>query len=246
MVFRELEIEKEAIETSRISKKRRHELRQTEDNEKARKIQSSNKDESWHVETMHNLYDLMFKIAKENCKEAQKCKDTCNPDGMTKELKHSTLAILMSYCCLEAYINRISYDKLGRSPDLEKQKKWIDLRGDETKGYKGAASTRKKWLDIAKEVTKTNEIFDKKSELWKSFEHLNDLRNFIVHYKGVPKPQDPRSKWRCGKYPLTEAQKKINPCEAKKAVETTDKMIRKLNKLMQAEAPRFLESAEEA
>jgi hypothetical protein len=195
---------------------------------------------------MHNLYDLMFKIAKENCKEAQKYKDTCNPDDMTKELKHSTLAILMSYFCLEAYINWIGYDKLGRSPDLEKQEKWIGLRGDETKGYKHAASTSKKWLDIAKEVTKTNEVFNKKSKLWKSFEDLTYLRNFIVHYKEVPRPQDPRSKWRCGKYPLTEAQKKINPCEAKKAVETTEKMIRKLNRFMQAEAPRFLESVEEA
>ena len=179
------------------------------------------------VEMRSDLEIFMFRHALINANEASKYKGATTPDDMQKELEHSMIAILMSHLCLEAYINRIGVLRLAMHPEKERQTLWESLE---------RANPQSKWVIITKLATKTGQTFVKSEEPLKSFEWLMELRNYIVHYRGLPK----KSVGMRGPYPITEAQAKLSADNAKKAVDIVKKMIVKFHELDQSTYPQWL------
>src|SRR4030043_654648 len=78
------------------------------------------------------LYMSMYEVAREHRDEATKV------DGkdQAEEIKHSMIRILFCYTCLEAFINTVGKDKLGRIWD----EKW---------GRNKKSSPDDKWLGLS-------------------------------------------------------------------------------------------------
>jgi len=128
------------------------------------------------------LYMSMYEIAKQHKDKAIEAASHNNLDYMKNEIDESMISLLFSYTCLEAYINTIGMDRLGKD--------WTRYEGKNI-------STEAKWIGISnalasKKYGKPYSIFKKRLEPFKSFLFLKAIREeYIVHRKaqfgkGVP------------------------------------------------------------
>ena len=112
------------------------------------------------------LYMLMYELAEQHRDEAIKV------DGKNEveEIKHSMICILFCYTCLEAFINTVGKDRLGRI--------WDRYRD---------SSTESKWMGVSnflssKKHGKPYSVFNKDKEPFKSFLRLEKIReDYLVH-----------------------------------------------------------------
>ncbi|MFC2024485.1 hypothetical protein ACFLTJ_02775 [Chloroflexota bacterium] len=115
-----------------------------------------------------NLYHHMYEIAKEHADIAKQL------DGkdIKSELKESMISILFSYTCLEAYINAVGSDELGKD--------WVRFENN---------NLESKWIGVARELAtrKAGRIvspFSDSKEPFKSFKKLGRIRDkIIIHRK---------------------------------------------------------------
>jgi len=85
--------------------------------------------------------------------------------ALEEEKQNSLLTIMFSAFALEAHINRIGHDRLD-SKEWKKRKEW---------------GIRQKWLDFPMLIS--SKSFDKNSQLYKDFDEIVKLRNYLVHFK---------------------------------------------------------------
>ena len=132
-------------------------------------------------------------------------------NALWDEKNNSLYAIILSVFSLEAHINRIGHDKL-KSDEWKKRKK----------GF-----IRDKWYDFPNLIN--NKTFDKNSKLWKDFDEIVNLRNYLVHFKDYDYKEF--VKHPCGKK-VEGIYEHINWNNAEKAYNTSINMIKELDKLL--------------
>jgi len=117
------------------------------------------------------LYVLMYEVAQKHRDEAIKV----DGKNQAEEIQHSMICILFCYTCLEAFINTVGKDKLGEIWE-EKWGKYKESSADD------------KWLGVSKELAgkkhgKSDSVFNKSKEPFKSFLRLKRIREDLVHRK---------------------------------------------------------------
>ncbi len=162
------------------------------------------------------LYTRMYEIAKEHKDLAKRYAGK----ERKAETKESMISILFAYTCLEAYINAIGIDHLG--------KEWGNYSGKDT-------SPTSKWLGVSKwlaskKYEKRHSVFNQNKEPFKSFLKLKTIREeHLVHWKAqAHEPvltngileDTPIAEFYCGK--------------AEWACDTVKQMVTKLNENMNA------------
>ena len=120
----------------------------------------------------------LFTIAKEHAQLASENVDREYVPTMQIEMKHSIIAIVMSFTALEALSN-----------DLYKRITGNDFNSDEFKKFNN--SPIKKWKKLAKlayQLKNPSEQLCLPSNFTKALNKVRVLRNLIIHYK--PKPEN--------------------------------------------------------
>ena len=118
-----------------------------------------------------DMADVYIKEAGRCVKEAREAYEiSLNTDGedrtdaLLEEKQNSLFTIMFSVFALEAHINRIGHDRLD-SKELKKRER---------------IGIRSKWLDFPKLIS--GKTFDKNSQLYKDFDEIVELRNYLVHF----------------------------------------------------------------
>jgi hypothetical protein len=117
------------------------------------------------------LYMHMHAIAKEH-RDNAKTIASADINNINDEIKESMISILFSYTCLEAYINTIGKDRLGKD--------WTKYSSD---------STEAKWMVVSntlatRKYVKKHSIFSNNKDPFKSFRDLETIReDYIIHRK---------------------------------------------------------------
>jgi hypothetical protein len=120
------------------------------------------------VKARAELFMHMYRIAKKH-KDQAKQVSSDNINDMNNEIDEAMISLLFSYTCLEAYINTIGEDRLGKN--------W--------KQYKDN-STEAKWIGVSTALATTKNgkmysVFNKGRQPFKSFLELEKIREEIIH-----------------------------------------------------------------
>lgn len=114
------------------------------------------------------LYLLMYEVAKKHRDLAKQVAGKAR----NEEIKESMVSILFSFTCLEAHINAIGRDRLGRD--------WQKYEGN---------SVGDKWMGVSKRLASKKhgepwDVFNKRREPFASFLELKMIReDYLVHWK---------------------------------------------------------------
>lgn len=170
-------------------------------------------DRKAHPKVDDSLEDLRSLFAPESYDE---------PEPTQEEIEYTTVAVLLAFLCLEAYINEYISDKVSQpTRDLLLEKR---------------ASIELKWL-LAPQLA-AGQTFEKGREPFQRFTWLKRKRDQLVHF---------RSKWQ---KPVREGQRlqsresqklALNWETANKAAETPRVMIERLHEMDGSQTPEWLE-----
>jgi hypothetical protein len=131
-------------------------------------------------------------------------------------IKEIAIVHILSTATLEAHINSIAHDSLNG--------KYFD--------YFERLSLEAKWLYLPKLLG--YQSFNPRNEPFQSFSRHIQVRNKLVHYKGM------QEKWVSGKPPQFLTQIGLTLSEAEKAIRTAEEMIAAFADLRKAEHPFWL------
>jgi hypothetical protein len=147
----------------------------------------------------------------------------CKSSKRNDELNDAIQAIILATACLEAFINQEAIQVLGQ--DFETYDKgYIGAWGKTYKKGRGYSNLEDKWFEITNRIS--NKQFNKGEEPFQSFHKLVELRNEILHYKGIPAASVPSTCHHVsGVIPPERA--KFTAKAAKDAVESMRAMLEK-------------------
>ena len=131
--------------------------------------------------------------------------------ALWNEKQGSLFTIMLSVFALEAHINRIGHDNLSKT-------EW---------GNRERNSLKRKWFEFPKLISGNS--FDKSTPLFKNFQQIIGLRNYLVHYKDYDYKEfveHPCSSKVSGIYEL------VNVKNAELVYNTANDMIKKLDDIL--------------
>lgn len=176
-----------------------------------------------------NIESQLFTIAKEHAEMASRDIDRSNAEERRKEMKHSIIAIVMSYTAVEALSNNLFQILTGHS-----------FASNEFKKFDGELNSKWEYLSqIAyQQMNNTNEKKALPREVKKQLIELKEIRDQIIHYKPKPENLD-----KLGRFPDNSP---INPEftlftseEATKAIETVRNVLKTFEKVTGYEVPKI-------
>ncbi|MEQ9619866.1 MAG: hypothetical protein RIG61_11935 [Deltaproteobacteria bacterium] len=164
-----------------------------------------------------NIESQLFVIAKEHDELASHDIDRDDVEKTRKEMKHSIIAIVMSFTALEALSNNLFKILTGKNFKSKKFKKFDRNK----RGLIG------KWEELAELAFRTNSP-NKEFILTEDFSRLlikiKNLRHAIIHYKPRVESPDVLKKFPDNS-PLYTELEQFNSNEARKAVETVREFL---------------------
>lgn len=170
----------------------------------------------------------LFKIALEHAELASKDVDREDVPKMQTEMKHSIIAIVMSFTALEALSN-----------DLYKSITRHDFESDDFEKF--PKDPIKKWKNLAKrafELKNPNEKLSLPHNFTKTLREIKTLRNFIIHYK--PKLENTRNLRRTSKDHVASHELEIfNSENAAKAIQTVRTLLETFEKITGYKVPKL-------
>lgn len=183
----------------------------------------------WARESIENH---LFKIAKEHAQLASQYVDRDDVPRMQIEMKHSIIAIVMSFTALEALSNDI-YSRLTRKDFDTKEFKTFDRN---TEGLVG------KWKELVKLAFQSKHPNGKEPSIPNNFtnslDELRKLRHQIIHY--VPKPENTKFLRRTARNHFVSPELEIFTAEeATKAIETVRTLLRTFHEITGYEVPKL-------
>ncbi len=165
---------------------------------------------------------ILYELAQQHAADAEMA---CESGKRNDELNDAIRAIILATACLEAFINQEAIEVLGQ--DFDKYDKGcVDAWGKNYKKRRGYPSLEEKWFEITKRIG--NKEFDKGKKPFQDFHELVELRNEILHYKGISAAPVPST---CHPVPgvIPPERAKFTAKAAKNAVESMRAMLEKFH-----------------
>lgn len=179
----------------------------------------------WARESIENH---LFRIAKEHALLASQYVDRNDVPKMQDEMKHSIIAIVMSFTALEALSN-----------DLYKRITGHDFNSDDFKKFDN--SSIKKWKKLAKlafKLKNPDKQLQLPSNFTKALNELKLLRDLIIHYK--PDPENTRFLKRTPSNHVVSPELEVFTSEeATKAIQTVRTLLETFEKITGYEVPKI-------
>ena len=189
---------------------------------------SSTSSGSLSIAARETIEKHLFTIAKEHAQLASENVDRENVPKMQIEMKHSIIAIVMSFTALEALSN-----------DLYKKITGNDFDSDEFKKFDN--NPIKKWKKLAKlafRLKNPSEQLRLPSNFTKALNEIRILRNQIIHYK--PKPENIETLRRTPDNHVVSPELAIfTSKEATKAVQTVRTLLKTFEEITGYEVPKL-------
>lgn len=165
-----------------------------------------------------DMADVYIKEAGRCVEKAREAYEaSLNTDGderrtaLWKEKQNSLFTIMFSVFALEAHINKIGHDGLD-SEEWEKRER---------------DRIRDKWLEFPKLIS--GKTFDKTTPLYKNFDEIVKLRNYLVHFKDYEYQEFVAHP--CGSN-VVGTYEKVNVENAELAYNTANGMMKELDKIL--------------
>lgn len=162
-------------------------------------------------------------------------KSVCHKD----ELEHTILAVILTATFMEAFINQQGIELLGQ--DFHKYDEGhIDVYGNALHKKRGYPKLEDKWSEITERLS--NKQFDKGAEPFQGFKKLVELRNKILHYKGMPDTPAP-SPWSDVSGSVTPERAEFNATAAQYSIKSMQGMLRKFSTLASKQLPNWIKQS---
>lgn len=175
------------------------------------------------------LYELALKHATNA--------ETCRASGNHKdELEQSILAIMLAAAFMEAFINQQGIQICGQEFQ-EYDKGHIDVNGNTPRKRRGYPKLEDKWSEITEKIS--GKRLNKGKEPFSGFKKLVELRNKILHYKGMPSTPMP-SPWPDVQGHVTPEKAYFNASAARYAITSMQGMLHEFSTLTSKEMPEWI------
>lgn len=175
------------------------------------------------------LYELALKHATNA--------ETCRTSGNHKdELEQSILAIMLAAAFMEAFINQQGI-QIFREEFQKYDEGYIDVHGNTLSKKRGYPKLEDKWSEITEKIS--GKRFNKGKEPFSGFKKLVELRNKILHYKGMPSTSMP-SPWPDVQGHVTPEKADFNASAARYAITSMQGMLHEFSTLTSKEMPEWI------
>jgi len=175
------------------------------------------------------LYDLV-------CQHAAAAEAACNSGNHKEELSSSIQTIILAATCMEAFINQEAIRMLG--PEFYRYDRGcIDVHCKPLTQKRGYPSLEDKWCEITERVS--NKQFDKGKQPFQGFHELVELRNEVLHYKGISAQPVP-SPWQDVQGSVTSERAKFTAAVAQDVVKSMRGMLQKFHTLCGKQLPEWI------
>jgi len=175
------------------------------------------------------LYELALKHAT-NAETARKSGDHKD------ELEQAILAIMLAAAFMEAFINQQGIEILGQ--EFQKYDEgYVDVYGNTLPKKRGYPKLEDKWSEITEKIS--SKRFDKRKEPFSGFKKLVELRNKILHYKGMPDTPMP-SPWPDVPGAVSPEKAAFNAPAAQYSIKSMQGMLREFSTLTSRKLPEWI------
>lgn len=185
------------------------------------------------------LYELALKYAT-NAEAARKSGYVAEANRKSvyhkDELEHAILAIMLTAAFMEAFINQQGIEILGR--EFHKYDEgYIDVYGNTLTKKRGYPKLEDKWSEITERIS--NKRFDKGKEPFLGFKNLMELRNKILHYKGMP-DTPVTSPWPDVPGSVSPEKAEFNAPAAQYSIKSMQGMLKEFNTITAKKLPEWI------
>lgn len=179
------------------------------------------------------LEKVLYELALKHATDAETFRTSGNHKD---ELEQSILAIMLAAAFMEAFINQQGIQIL-REEFQEYDEGCIDVHGNTLPKKRGYPKLENKWSEITERIS--GKRFSKGKEPFSGFKKLVELRNRILHYKGMPSSPMP-SPWPDVQGHVTPEKAYFNASAARYAITSMQGMLHEFSTLASKEMPGWI------
>lgn len=153
------------------------------------------------------------------------------------ELEQCILTIMLAAAFMEAFINQQGIQVFGEYFQRYDEG-YIDVHGNTLSKKRGYPKLEDKWSEITERIS--GRQFNKGKEPFSGFKKLVELRNNVLHYKGIP-DNPMRSPWPDVQGHITPEKACFNASAAQYAIASMQGMLHEFATLTSKEMPEWIE-----
>ncbi len=175
----------------------------------------------------------LYELAVKHATNAETCRTSGNHRD---ELEQSILATILAAAFMEAFINQQGIQILGE--EFQKYDEgYVDVHGNTRPKKRGYPKLEDKWSEITEKIS--GKRFSKEREPFFGFKKLVELRNKILHYKGMTSTPMP-SPWPDVPGHVTPEKANFNASSARYAITSMQRMLHEFSTLTSKELPEWI------
>jgi hypothetical protein len=179
------------------------------------------------------LEKSLYELALKHASDAVACRTSASHKD---ELEQSILAVMLAAAFMEAFINQQGIQILhGKFQEYDEG--YIDVHGNPLSKRRGYPKLEDKWCEITQKIS--NKRFNKGREPFSGFRKIVELRNRILHYKGMPSEPMP-SPWPDVSGDVTPERAYFNASAAEYAIASMQGMLREFSTLTFRKMPPWI------
>jgi len=175
----------------------------------------------------------LYELALKHATDAETCRTSGNHKG---EHEQSILAIMLAAAFMEAFINQQGI-QIFREEFQKYDEGYIDVHGNTLSKKRGYPKLEDKWSEITEKIS--GKRFNKGKEPFSGFKKLVELRNKILHYKGMPSTPMP-SPWPDVQGSVTPERAVFNASAAQDAIRSMQGMLHEFSTLTSKGMPEWI------
>jgi len=179
------------------------------------------------------IESILYNLA---CQHATAAENASKIGNHEEELSSSIQTIILAAACMEAFTNEEAIEIL-KEEFYRYDKGLIDVHCRPFTQARGHPRLEDKWCEVTNRIS--NKQFDKGKEPFQGFQRLVELRNEILHYKGVSAPPVP-SQWEDVQGSVTPDRAKFTAKAAQDAVTSIRGMLQKFHTLTGTQLPEWV------
>jgi len=176
----------------------------------------------------------LYELALRHATNAETCRTSSNHKD---ELEQSILAIMLAAAFMEAFINQQGIQIL-REEFQKYDEGYVDVHGNTLPEKRSYPKLEDKWSEITEKIN--GKRFNKGKEPFSGFKKLVELRNKILHYKGMPSTPMP-SPWPDVQGHVTPERAIFNAIAARYAIRSMQGMLHEFSTLTSRRLPEWIE-----
>lgn len=187
------------------------------------------------IEVRTPLEKLLYELALKHATNAETCRTSGNHKD---ELEQSILAVMLAAAFMEAFINQQAIQILHE--EFQKYDEGsIDVYGNTLPKKRGYPKLEDRWSEVTEKIS--GKRFNKGREPFVGFKKLVELRNKVLHYKGMGMPSTPMpSPWPDVQGSVTPERAVFNASAAQDAIRSMQGMLHEFSTLTSKDLPEWI------